>query len=115
MRMRKSSVCNLITGSVISFRPVIIVLLTAALAFSANGGSGNDGKKISGRKDVNRRSLAANFQRCLHGGIEIGASGVKAVAIRVNETDEGYNATEIFTPKVANTNVMDGVEKTHKM
>jgi hypothetical protein len=115
MRMRKSRTCNLVTGPVISFRPVIIVLLTVALAFSVNGSPGNDSKKTSGRKDVKRRSPISNFQRCLHGGIEIGASGVKAIAIRVNETDEGYNATEIFTPKVANTNVMDGVEKTHKM
>lgn len=54
-------------------------------------------------------------QSCLYGGVEIGASGVKAIAIRVLETDEGYSATEIFSPRTANTNIMEDVARSNKM
>ena len=48
---------------------------------------------------------AANEAGELYAGIEIGSKGVKATAIRVRETDEGYSVKLIYA-EVVNTTIM---------
>ncbi len=100
------------------FRFMLVLLLTSLLTFPAT--STPESRKKKGTVQPEPKAVLAGgqlstSQRCLHGGVEIGASGVKAVAIRVITVDEGYEADEIYSPKVANTYVMQGVEKTNRL
>lgn len=85
----------------------MVLLLVASSALPLAGNTTNT--------PASEHATVKDEPGCLFGGVEIGASGVKAVAIRVNEVDEGYNATEIYSPKTANTNIMEGVAKTRLM
>lgn len=100
--MRKIFTYKSETGSRGLFGSFMVLLLVAstALTFASTPNS-----------SASEHATRADNAACLFGGVEIGASGVKAVAIRVNEVDEGYSATEIYAPKTANTNIMEGVAK----
>lgn len=105
--MRKIFTHKFGTGSRRLVGSFMVLLLIASSALPLAGNRPNTAAR--------KQAKVANDPACLFGGVEIGASGVKAVAIRVNEVDEGYSATEIYSPKTANTNIMEGVAGTRMM
>jgi hypothetical protein len=52
--------------------------------------------------DAQVRKAAPSETELLHGGIEIGSKGIKAVAVRVSDEDEGY-AVKILYAEIINT------------
>jgi hypothetical protein len=105
--VRKIFTHNFATGSRRLFGSVMVLLLvvSTALPFTSN----------TPKSSASEHATSADDPACLFGGVEIGASGVKAVAIRVNNVDEGYSAKQIYEPETANTNIMEGVATTRRL
>lgn len=113
--MKNIFIRKLKTVSRLAFGSFLILIFVASnvLPFASNGPDtrATEHEKVT---DLSSASIVEE-QSCLYGGVEIGASGVKAIAIRVKETTDGYKATEVFSPKTANTNIMLDVAKTRLM